>query len=197
MRFYWERVEASRNFANKVWNASRFIMMNLEGVELREPKLDELHAADKWILSRVNTLAKDATENMDKFELGIAVQKVYDFIWDEFCDWYIEIAKVRTYKKDENPESANAALWTLKTVLVNALKLLHPFMPFITEEIFCTLQSDEETIMLSKWRVQGRVEFPGRRSRNRALQGSRKGYQKCPYTDGCSTFKKGKAFHHK
>ena len=87
MRFYWERVEASRNFANKVWNASRFIMMNLEGVELREPKLDELHAADKWILSRVNTLAKDATENMDKFELGIAVQKVYDFIWDEFCDW--------------------------------------------------------------------------------------------------------------
>ena len=151
MRFYWERVEASRNFANKVWNASRFIMMNLEGVELREPKLDELHAADKWILSRVNTLAKDATENMDKFELGIAVQKVYDFIWDEFCDWYIEIAKVRTYKKDENPESANAALWTLKTVLVNALKLLHPYMPFITEEIFCTLQSDEETIMLSKW----------------------------------------------
>ena len=151
MRFYMERVEASRNFANKVWNASRFIMMNLEGVELREPKLDELHAADKWILSRVNTLAKDATENMDKFELGIAVQKVYDFIWDEFCDWYIEIAKVRTYKKDENPESANAALWTLKTVLVNALKLLHPYMPFITEEIFCTLQSDEETIMLSKW----------------------------------------------
>lgn len=151
MRFYWERVEASRNFANKVWNASRFIMMNLDGVELREPKLDELHAADKWILSRVNTLAKDATENMDKFELGIAVQKVYDFIWDEFCDWYIEIAKVRTYKKDENPESANAALWTLKTVLVNALKLLHPYMPFITEEIFCTLQSDEETIMLSKW----------------------------------------------
>ena len=151
MRFYWERVEASRNFANKVWNASRFIMMNLEGVELREPKLDELHAADKWILSRVNTLAKDATENMDKFELGIAVQKVYDFIWDEFCDWYIEIAKVRPYKKDENPESANAALWTLKTVLVNALKLLHPYMPFITEEIFCTLQSDEETIMLSKW----------------------------------------------
>ena len=151
MRFYWERVEASRNFANKVWNASRFIMMNLEGVELREPKLDELHAADKWILSRVNTLAKDATENMDKFELGIAVQKVYDFIWDEFCDWYIEIAKVRTYKKDEDPESANAALWTLKTVLVNALKLLHPYMPFITEEIFCTLQSDEETIMLSKW----------------------------------------------
>ena len=87
----------------------------------------------------------------DKFELGIAVQKVYDFIWDEFCDWYIEIAKVRTYKKDEDPVSANAALWTLKTVLTEALKLLHPYMPFITEEIFCTFQSEEETIMLSKW----------------------------------------------
>ena len=151
MRFYWERVEASRNFANKVWNASRFIMMNLEGMEIKTPAMDELHAADKWILSKVNTLAKDATENMDKFELGIAVQKVYDFIWDEFCDWYIEIAKVRTYKKDEDPVSANAALWTLKTVLTEALKLLHPYMPFITEEIFCTLQSEEDTIMLSQW----------------------------------------------
>lgn len=151
MRFYWERVEASRNFANKVWNASRFIMMNLEGSEIQEPALEELRPADKWILSKVNTLAKDVTENMDKFELGIAVQKVYDFIWDEFCDWYIEIAKVRTYKKDENPASANAALWTLQTVLTESLKLLHPYMPFITEEIFCTLQSKEETIMLSKW----------------------------------------------
>ena len=126
-------------------------MMNLEGVTVTEPDLNELHPADKWILSKVNTLAKDATENLDKFELGIAVQKVYDFIWDEFCDWYIEIAKVRTYKKEEDPASANAALWTLKTVLTNALKLLHPYMPFITEEIFCTLQSEEETIMLSKW----------------------------------------------
>jgi valyl-tRNA synthetase len=151
MRFYWERVEASRNFANKVWNASRFIMMNLEGTTVTEPAPEQLRPADKWILSKVNTLAKDATENMDRFELGIAVQKVYDFIWDEFCDWYIEIAKVRTYKKDENPESANAALWTLKTVLTEALKLLHPYMPFITEEIFCTLQSEEETIMISEW----------------------------------------------
>jgi valyl-tRNA synthetase len=151
MRFYWERVEASRNFANKVWNASRFIMMNLDGTTVTEPALSELRPADRWILSRVNTLAKDVTENMDKFELGIAVQKVYDFIWDEFCDWYIEIAKVRTYRKEENPSSANAALWTLRTVLTEALKLLHPFMPFITEEIFCTLQSEEETIMLSAW----------------------------------------------
>ena len=153
MRFYWERVEASRNFANKVWNASRFIMMNLEGMEITEPALSELHAADKWILSKVNTLAKDVTENMDKYELGIAVQKVYDFIWDEFCDWYIEIAKVRTYKKDEDMVSANAALWTLKTVLTESLRLLHPYMPFITEEIFCTLHPEAETIMLSDWPV--------------------------------------------
>ena len=153
MRFYWERVEASRNFANKVWNASRFIMMNLEGMELTTPSIEELHTSDKWILSKVNTLAKDVTENMDKFELGIAVQKVYDFIWDEFCDWYIEIAKVRTYKKEEDASSANAAFWTLKTVLTESLKMLHPFMPFISEEIFCTLQSEEETIMLSKWPV--------------------------------------------
>ena len=97
MRFYEERVENSRNFANKVWNASRFIMMNMEGKEITEPSREELEAADRWILSKVNTLAKDVTENMDKFELGIAVQKVYDFIWDEFCDWYIELVKYRMY----------------------------------------------------------------------------------------------------
>ena len=153
MRFYWERVEASRNFANKVWNASRFIMMNLEDAKITEPSMDELTPADKWILSKVNTLAKDVTENMDRYEMGIAVQKVYDFIWDEFCDWYIEITKVRTYNKEKNPSSANAAFWTLKTVLTQALKLLHPFMPFITEEIFCTLHPEEETIMLSDWPV--------------------------------------------
>ena len=153
MRFYWERVEASRNFANKVWNASRFIMMNLEGMEVTEPAISDLAPEDKWILSAVNTLTKDVTENMDKFELGIAVQKVYDFIWDEFCDWYIEIAKVRTYKKDEDARAANSALWTLRTVLEQALKLLHPYMPFITEEIYCTLNPQEETIMLADWPV--------------------------------------------
>ncbi|MEY8331750.1 valine--tRNA ligase [Lachnospiraceae bacterium 47-T17] len=161
MRFYWERVEASRNFANKVWNASRFIMMNLEGMTITEPSVEELHTADKWILSRVNTLAKDVTENMDRYELGIAVQKVHDFIWDEFCDWYIEIAKVRTYKKQEDAASANAALWTLREVLTRALKLLHPYMPFITEEIFCTLQGGEDTIMLSRWpQYDGKWSFP-------------------------------------
>ena len=153
MRFYWERVEASRNFANKVWNASRFIMMNLEGMEVTKPATSDLAPEDKWILSAVNTLTKDVTENMDKFELGIAVQKVYDFIWDEFCDWYIEIAKVRTYKKDEDARAANSALWTLRTVLGQALKLLHPYMPFITEEIYCTLNPQEETIMLADWPV--------------------------------------------
>ena len=153
MRFYWERVEASRNFANKVWNASRFILMNLGDANPTEPPRENLLAEDRWILSKVNNLAREMTENMDKFELGIAVQKVYDFIWDEFCDWYIEMTKRRTYNKEQDPVSANAALWTLKEVLTQALKMLHPFMPFITEEIFCTLHPEEETVMLSSWPV--------------------------------------------
>ncbi|MBP3352532.1 MAG: valine--tRNA ligase [Lachnospiraceae bacterium] len=150
MRFYYERVENSRNFANKVWNASRFIMMNMEGKNVTTPAANELAPVDKWILSKLNTLVKDVTDNMESFELGIAVQKVYDFIWDEFCDWYIEMVKPRLYNSDD-AVSQNAALWTLKTVLLDALKLLHPYMPFITEEIFCTLQSEEESIMISKW----------------------------------------------
>lgn len=154
MRFYLERVEASRNFANKIWNASRFIMMNMperdeDGNDL-EQKAFSLEPADKWILSKLNTLIQDVTDNMDSFELGIAVQKVYDFIWDEFCDWYIEMVKPRLYHSDR-AESRNAALWTLKTVLIDALKLMHPYMPFITEEIFCSLQSKEASIMISKW----------------------------------------------
>ena len=153
MRFYWERVESSRNFANKVWNASRFIMMNIGDEKLTAPAEKDLHTEDKWILSKVNRLAKEMTENMDKFELGIAVQKVYDFIWDEFCDWYIEMTKRRTYHRRENPVSANAALYTLQKALTDALKMLHPYMPFITEEIYCTLHPEEETIMLSDWPV--------------------------------------------
>ena len=153
MRFYWERVEASRNFANKVWNASRFIMMNLEKAEVpAEIDLNTLTGADKWILSKVNTLAEEVTENLDKYELGIAVQKVYDFIWEEFCDWYIEMVKPRLYNDEDNTKAA--ALWTLKTVLGNALKLLHPYMPFITEEIFCTLHPEEESIMIASWPVK-------------------------------------------
>ena len=152
MRFYYERVENSRNFANKVWNASRFIMMNMADKAVTTPAMDELAPVDKWILSKLNSLAKEVTDNMENFELGIAVQKVYDFIWDEFCDWYIEMVKPRLYATDD-ASSQNAALYTLKTVLLEALKLLHPYMPFITEEIFCTLQSEEESIMISKWPV--------------------------------------------
>ncbi len=149
MRFYWERVENSRNFANKIWNASRFIMMNMEKADFSQVKLSDLTIADRWILSKVNDLAVAVTENLDKYELGIAVQKVYDFIWEEFCDWYIEMVKPRLYNDDDTTKAA--ALWTLKTVLINALKLLHPYMPFITEEIFCNIQDEEESIMISKW----------------------------------------------
>ncbi len=149
MRFYWERVEASRNFANKVWNASRFIMMNMEKASDASVALSDLTDADKWILSKCNTLAKEVTDNMDKYELGIALQKVYDFIWEEFCDWYIEMVKPRLYNDEDKTQAA--ALWTLKTVLIQSLKLLHPYMPFITEEIFCNLQDEEESIMISNW----------------------------------------------
>ena len=149
MRFYWERVENSRNFANKIWNATRFIMMNMEKADFTNVKLSDLTIADRWILSKVNTLAKEMTDNMEKFELGIAVSKVYDFIWEEFCDWYIEMVKPRLYNDED--ETKAAALWTLKTVLIQALKLLHPYMPFITEEIFCNIQYEEESIMISKW----------------------------------------------
>ena len=149
MRFYWERVENSRNFANKIWNATRFIMMNMEKADFSAVKLSDLTIADRWILSKVNTLAKEMPDNMEKFELGIAVSKVYDFIWEEFCDWYIEMVKPRLYNDED--ETKAAALWTLKTVLIQALKLLHPYMPFITEEIFCNIQDEEESIMISKW----------------------------------------------
>jgi valyl-tRNA synthetase len=149
MRFYYERVEANRNFANKIWNASRFIMMNMDGKDVTDAS-KSLEPVDRWIISKLNSLVKEVTDNMESFELGIAVQKIYDFIWDEFCDWYIEMVKPRLYNSD-NKASQNAALWTLKTVLIDALKLLHPYMPFITEEIFCTLQSEEESIMISKW----------------------------------------------
>ena len=154
MRFYWEKVEASRNFANKIWNASRFIMMKREGKTVTEPEnLNDLCAEDKWILSHLNTVIREATENMEKYELGIAVQKVYDFLWDELCDWYIEMAKVRLWKAEEDPKAANDALWTLRTALTEGLKLLHPYMPFITEEIYCTLLPEEESIMISEWPV--------------------------------------------
>jgi len=150
-RFNLEKVEANRNFLNKIWNAARFILMNFDGNTDISISENELTNADKWILSKSNTLVKEVTDNLGNYELGIAVQKIYDFVWDEFCDWFIEMVKPRLYNKDDI--SRNAALWTLKTVLIKALKLLHPFMPFITEEIFTSVQNEEETIMLSKWPV--------------------------------------------
>ena len=153
MRFYWERVEASRNFANKVWNASRFIMMNDPDNKIKatDEKPANLTAADKWILSKMNSLIKEVTDNMEKYDLGIAVAKLNDFIWEEFCDWYIEMVKPRLYNDEDTTKTA--AIWTLKKVLIDALKLLHPYMPFITEEIFCNIQDEEESIMISSWPV--------------------------------------------
>ncbi len=149
MRFSEKKILASRNFANKVWNASRFMLMNIEKADLSGVSLSNLTPADRWILSKANTLVKDVTENMENYDLGIAVAKLYDFIWEEFCDWYIEMVKPRLYN-DEDATKA-AALFTLKSVLITALKLLHPFMPFITEEIFCSMQDQEESIMISSW----------------------------------------------
>jgi len=140
-------VEASRNFANKLWNAARFVMMNLEKDTVKLP--DNPQIEDKWILSKYNRLVQEVTENLEKFEIGVAVSKLYDFIWDVYCDWYIELVKPRLY--DENCKTREDALDTLSYVLVGVLKLLHPFMPFITEEIFCAIQSEEETIVISKW----------------------------------------------
>lgn len=149
MRFYYERVEASRNFANKVWNASRFIMMNMPDDGIKAVDMNALTDADKWILSKANTLVKDVTDNIDKYELGVAADKLYNFIWEEFCDWYIEMVKPRLYSEDNT--SKDAALYTLKTVLEMSLKLLHPYMPFVTEEIYCTLNEDAESLMIEKW----------------------------------------------
>lgn len=149
MRFYWEKVEAYRNFANKIWNASRFVMMNLEGGSILPIEECNLDAADKWILSRFNGAVREVTENMEKYELGMAAQRLYDFMWSEFCDWYIELTKPRLYGTDAAEK--NTALSVLCFVLAGTMKLLHPFMPFITEEIYTHLPGSDETIMLSAW----------------------------------------------
>ena len=152
MRLYNERVEASRNFANKVWNASRFIMMNLPEEDISLDDMPELTDADKWVISKVNDVVKEVTYNLENYELGIAADKIYNFVWEEFCDWYIEMVKPRLYNDEDT--SKKAALWTLKKVLITALKLLHPYMPFVTEEIYCTLMDDEDnSIMVSEWPV--------------------------------------------
>ena len=159
MRFYTERVEASRNFANKIWNASRFTLMNLDITENKLPPVDKMQMEDKWILTKYNTLVKEVTDNLDKFELGIAVSKLYDFLWDHFCDWYIELVKPRLFDK-ENP-TAQTAQYVLTYVLSNTMKLLHPFMPFITEEIWQHLPHEGESIMISRFPVYDpAADFP-------------------------------------
>ena len=158
MRFIWDRLTASRNFANKIWNASRFIMMNMDSAKeagitdeaINAVTLDDLTMADKWIVAKANQLVRDVTDNMEKFELGVAADKIHDFLWDEFCDWYIEMVKPRLW--DDNDTTKAAALWTLREVLSIGLKLLHPYMPFVTEEIYCTL-TDDESIMIAPWPV--------------------------------------------
>jgi valyl-tRNA synthetase len=139
-----------RNFANKLWNASRYVLMNLkEDAKNALPAFDLLTAADKWVLSKLNNLIKEVTDNLDKYELGVAIQKVYDFLWDTYCDWYIELTKARLYSDDEAQK--NTALQVLVYVLDQTLRLLHPFMPFITEEIWQSLPHEEEALIIAKW----------------------------------------------
>lgn len=149
MRFYMERVEANRNFANKLWNATRFVLMNLDEDVLDELNIDNLEEEDKWILSKLNETIKEVTDNLNKYEIGLAAGKVYDFIWDEYCDWYIEMVKSRLYK--EEGVSKKTAQTVLLYVLKNILKLLHPFMPFITEEIWQHLPNNDEALIMSSW----------------------------------------------
>jgi valyl-tRNA synthetase len=156
MRFYWEKCEAARNFANKIWNASRFVLMNLDG-DPGEVDENTIDIADKWILMRLNSVVGEVTDCMEKFDLGLAVQKVYDFAWSEFCDWYIEMAKPRLY--GENDSVKKQTLAVLVHVLKNTLKLLHPFMPFVTEEIYLNLPGAEDTIMLSSWPVKNELSY--------------------------------------
>ena len=151
IRYMPEKLEAASNFANKLWNASKFVLGNLENykeIEFKDIK-DDLTYADKWILSKLNVLVAEITNNIDGFELGVFAQKIYDFIWNEFCDWYIEMVKPRLY--NENDKTKLAAMYTLNKVLADSLKLLHPIMPFITEEIYTKLYNNDESIMISKW----------------------------------------------
>ena len=152
MRFYVERCEAMRNFANKLWNASRYVLMNLDEDAKNElPAMDQLTIADKWVLSKLNTLIAEVTDNLEKYELGVAVQKVYDFLWDSYCDWYIELTKARLYSEDARQKQT--ALQVLVYVLDQTLRLLHPFMPFITEEIWQSLPHDGEALIVADWPV--------------------------------------------
>lgn len=211
MRFYIERVEASRNFANKIWNASRFTLMNLDITENKLPETSDLQLEDKWIISKYNTLCREVTENLDKFELGVAVSKLYDFIWDNFCDWYIELVKPRLFDK-ENP-SAKTAQYVLTYVLSNTMKLMHPFMPFITEEIWQHLPHDGESIVISDYpKFDAALSFPEDEKKMELIMGAisairnRRAEMNVPpskkakviiVTDKTDVFEKGTAFFEK
>ncbi|MDD6736001.1 MAG: valine--tRNA ligase [Clostridiales bacterium] len=211
MRFYIERVEASRNFANKIWNASRFTLMNLDITENKLPDIKDLQLEDKWIISKYNTLCKEVTENLDKFELGVAVSKLYDFIWDNFCDWYIELVKPRLFDK-ENP-TGKTAQYVLTYVLSNTMKLLHPFMPFITEEIWQHLPHEGESIVISDYpKYDPALSFPGDEKNMELIMGAisairnRRSDMNVPpskkakiiiVTEKTDIFEKGSAFYEK
>ena len=188
MRFYNERVEASRNFANKVWNASRFIMMNMEENVVSEPDAALLNEADKWILSKVNRLAKDVTENMDKFELGIAVQKVYDFIWDEFCDWYVEAAKYRIYHKEEDQASADCVLWGIKDSLKTGSEITASVYAIYHRRDYSVLVPEEESLMMSQWpRIKKRAwDFPSEENVMEHVKRDNSRYPQYACRDECS-----------
>ena len=158
MRFYWERVESARNFANKIWNAARFVNMNLDGKMPERPEEADLELPDRWMLTRFNALVVEITDNLEKFELGMAAGRLYDFIWSEYCDWYIELTKSRL--QEGEGARANAAKWVLRYVLEGMLKLLHPFMPFVTEAIYQSLPGAGESIMISSWPEDNGMRYP-------------------------------------
>ena len=160
IRYSEEKLDSAKNFANKIWNAAKFVLMNLEDIQekIEEPKISELKTEDKWILSTLNNLTKEVETNLEKFELGIALEKIYNFIWDEFCDWYIEIVKSRLYNKED--ASRKTAQYVLNKVLGDSLKLLHPFMPFVTEEIYTKLYNQDESIMIAEYpKFDAKLDF--------------------------------------
>jgi valyl-tRNA synthetase len=193
MRFKWDRVESARNFANKIWNASRFIQMNLEVSENKLPDLNKLTTADKWILSRYNKVVKEVTENIEKFETAIAAHKLYEFVWDDFCDWYIELTKPVLYDQ-ESPNRENTQ-YILVYVLSNTLKLLHPFMPFITEAIWRSLPHNGDSIMISQWpQFRKKLEFTQEENNMQAIMETIKGIRNIRAEMNVPPSKKAKAY---
>lgn len=194
MRYIEERVESSRNFANKLWNAARFILMNLKSEEVLPLEPENFALEDKWILSKYNAVVRDVTENLEKYELGMAVQKLYDFIWDVFCDWYIEICKSRLNGADE--KAADTARAVLIYVFTGTLELLHPFMPFITEEIWQSLPHKGEALMVTDWpRFDAALEFAAEEEDFEKIMAVIKAVRNRPRRNERSALKKGKGLH--